>query len=210
MKPALILLAVAVGALALRAVDLGDRPVHHDEANQAVRCGQLLETGTYVYSPVDHHGPTLYYFALPFVYLQAGGAFAAASIAAFRWLPALAGAALVLVPLLMRRALGRQAVLWAALLTAVSPALVYYSRFFIQEMLFVLFAGLFLAGLWGCVDGGGRGSALLTGVAAGLLQATKETCVAVFACAALAGALPCSATGACRPARSAAAGGCSS
>lgn len=196
MKSILIVLCITVAALALRAVRVGHRPVHHDEANQAVRCRLLLEEGHYAYDPADHHGPTLYYLALPLLRLQSGGDFAAARIEAFRWLPILAGVALVLAPLLMRRALGLNAILWAALFTALSPALVYYSRFFIQEMLFVLFACLFLGGLWLCVAGGGWRSAVLTGIAAGLMQATKETCIIFFGCAALAGAVAVFAHGA--------------
>jgi predicted membrane-bound mannosyltransferase len=47
----------------LRLHDLGSRPMHADEANQAVKLGALLERGEYRFDPYDHHGPTLYYFA---------------------------------------------------------------------------------------------------------------------------------------------------
>ena len=56
--------AVVLG-LAFRLAWLDLRPMHHDEANQAVRFGQLLETGEYRYDRNDHHGPTLYYLTLP-------------------------------------------------------------------------------------------------------------------------------------------------
>ena len=46
------------------------RPMHHDEANQAVRFGRLLETGEYRYDRRDHHGPTLYYLTLPVAWLR--------------------------------------------------------------------------------------------------------------------------------------------
>ena len=49
----------------LRLAAPGARPMHHDEANQAVKFGELLETGDYRYDPDDHHGPTLYYLTLP-------------------------------------------------------------------------------------------------------------------------------------------------
>ena len=61
-----ILLAAAVAAgLALRLADLDVRPMHHDEANQAVKFGALLEHGEYRDNAHDHHGPTLYYLSLP-------------------------------------------------------------------------------------------------------------------------------------------------
>ena len=51
--------------LLLRSVALGLRPMHHDEANQAVKFGTLLEKGEYRYDKNDHHGPSLYYLTLP-------------------------------------------------------------------------------------------------------------------------------------------------
>ena len=50
---------VAVTALWLRTHDLDVRPMHADEANQAVKVGALLERGHYEFDPADHHGPTL-------------------------------------------------------------------------------------------------------------------------------------------------------
>ena len=44
--------------------------MHHDEANQAVKFGALLETGAYQYDRNDHHGPTLYYLTLPSAWLR--------------------------------------------------------------------------------------------------------------------------------------------
>ena len=59
------LLALAV-ALAWRLPQLDRRPMHGDEANQAVRTGMLMDEGVYHYDPTDHHGPVLYFSALPF------------------------------------------------------------------------------------------------------------------------------------------------
>ena len=59
------MLALACGALAVRLPRLDLRPMHCDEANQAMRAGLLLETGRYHYDPQEHHGPSLYFAALP-------------------------------------------------------------------------------------------------------------------------------------------------
>ena len=45
---AVVALALAAG-LWLRLARLDARPMHHDEANQAVKFGALLETGEYRY-----------------------------------------------------------------------------------------------------------------------------------------------------------------
>src|SRR4030066_150046 len=60
-----LFLCAVLGALLFRVVRLDVRPMHHDEANQAVKFGALLERGEYRFDPGDHHGPSLYYFTLP-------------------------------------------------------------------------------------------------------------------------------------------------
>ena len=60
-----LFLCAVLGALAFRVVRLDLRPMHADEANQAVKFGDLLERGQYRFDPQDHHGPTLYYLTLP-------------------------------------------------------------------------------------------------------------------------------------------------
>src|SRR5260221_11152214 len=55
-------LLVAMGAgIALRCTRLDVRPMHNDEAVNAIKFGRLWEQGTYKYDPNEHHGPTLYY-----------------------------------------------------------------------------------------------------------------------------------------------------
>ena len=66
---ALVAIALTAG-LALRLARLDVRPMHHDEANQAVKFGALLERGEYRYDAHDHHGPTLYYLTLPAAWLR--------------------------------------------------------------------------------------------------------------------------------------------
>ena len=65
-------------ALAIRLARLDARPMHHDEANQAVKFATLLERGEYRYDAHDHHGPTLYYLSLPAAWLR--GQFTLASL----------------------------------------------------------------------------------------------------------------------------------
>lgn len=172
---ALILLTAAV----LRFYDLGYRPMHGDEANQAIKTSVLLEKGEYAYDPFEHHGPTLYYLTLPVLWLAGAHNAAEMTEPMIRFVPACFGLGLVLLSWLLVSPIDRQAGLWAALLTAVSHGLVYYSRYYVQEISFVFFA----AGLIGC---GHRylttrrlGWALGAGLFLGLLHATKETGVLV-------------------------------
>jgi len=171
------ILAVAIGAAALRLPRLALRPMHGDEANQAVKTAILLETGRYAYDPHDHHGPTLYYLVLPV--LWACGAETAPQVTDghLRVVPAVFGVLVVLVLLLMGDGLGRPAALCAAVLTAVSPALVFYSRYYVQEMLLVCFTFAFLATAWRYVATRKAGWAVAAGACLGLMYATKETWV---------------------------------
>ena len=67
-----VLLAIA-GALALRVPKLDTRPLHNDEAVNAVKVSQLWQQGRYAYDPDEYHGPALHYATLPFLWLS--GAF---------------------------------------------------------------------------------------------------------------------------------------
>ena len=104
-----------------------------------------------------------------------------------RSLAVLFGVGLVLLLFLVSDGLGRNATLAAAFLTAVSPIMVYYSRDYIHETLFVFFIFLALASGWRYCQTGKIAWILLAGAAIGLMQATKETFV--FNIAAIMGAL---------------------
>jgi uncharacterized protein (TIGR03663 family) len=182
-----LFLAVFCGALVFRLADPAIRPMHHDESNQALKFGALLERGEYVYDKADHHGPSLYYLSLPFAWVFSRSTLAAMDETVLRLVPALFGAASLLLFLLFLPGLSRAAVFCAAVLAAVSPALVYFSRFYIQETLLAFFLVGLLASLWRYLQRPGPGWAGLAGFFAGMAYATKETSVIAFA--AVAGAL---------------------
>jgi uncharacterized protein (TIGR03663 family) len=176
-----LVILTAVGALAFRLPSLSSRVFHGDEANQAFKAGILLEAGEYRYDPLEHHGPTLYYLARISTGLSGVKTFAETSESMYRIVPVLFGAAVVLLLLLIRDGLGNRAVFYAALLTAVSPAMVYYSRYFIQEMLLVFFTLAAIATGWRYAQSRRVGWAIACGAALGLMHATKETCVLAYA-----------------------------
>jgi uncharacterized protein (TIGR03663 family) len=174
----LVAAALAI-ALASRVSGLDLRPMHHDEANQAVKFGMLLETGEYRYDKNDHHGPTLYYLTLPAAWIRGQTTLAALDERTLRAVPAMFGVGLILLFLPLAAGLGRPAVAASALLAAISPALTYYSRFYIQEPLLAFFALAFLIALGRYVQRPGMTMAAGAGACAGLAYATKETSVIV-------------------------------
>jgi len=176
-------------AAALRFVDLGAKPMHGDEANQALKAAHLLETGEYAYDPFEHHGPTLYYLTLPIFWASGTQTLIASSETQYRLVPAVFGVICVALIVGLRGVLGPSGTLWAALLTAISHAMLYYGRYYIQETLFIAFALAALVAAWHFLLDPSLRSALCFGVAVGLAQATKETAILLYAAAGLAGVL---------------------
>lgn len=196
-----ILVAIALAAgLALRLVRLDVRPMHHDEANQAIKFGALLERGEYAYDAYDHHGPTLYYLTLPVAWLRGQATLAALDEWTLRSVPVAFGAATILLLLMLPDAAGRATAAAAAVLMAVSPAMVFYARMYIQESMFACFALAFAIALGRALTEGGLRWPLLAGLAAGLAASTKETSVLVLPASMAAGALAWWSLGALRPA----------
>lgn len=172
---ALALLLAVAGALALRLPQLSARPLHNDEGVNAVKLAALWETGEYKYDPHEFHGPTLYYFSLPFLWL--GSAHNAVEIDAtrLRLVTVFFGVGLILLLPLLADGIGKNAATIAAAFIAVSPAMVFYSRYFIHEMLLVFFTLLTLGAAWRFVRTKKNFWAALAGVGLGSMFATKET-----------------------------------
>ena len=181
-----VLLAIAA-ALALRVPHLATRPLHNDEAVNAVKISELWQHGRYAYDPDEYHGPTLHYATLPFLWLSGARNSSELDDATLRLAPVAFGVALILLLLLFSDGLGRHALAWAALFIAVSPAMVFYSRYFIHEMLLVFFTALTLGAGWRYAQTRLARWAVLAGAGVGLMFATKETFVLSLAAMGLAG-----------------------
>jgi len=162
---ALLVLLLAAG---LRVWDLGLKPAHFDEGINGMFIDRMASEGCYVYDPSNYHGPL--YFYLLFVMQTLFGR----SIEVLRMVSVLAGAGVVATVVWgYRRHFGRGVCLgWGALM-AVSPALVFVSRYAIHEMVLLLFLLLLILGLldrWR-----GRSGAWLICLGAAGMVLTKET-----------------------------------
>jgi uncharacterized protein (TIGR03663 family) len=185
-----LLAALVLGlALALRLPDLGKRPMHADEANQAVKLGALLERGEYRFDPDNHHGPTLYYFALLPAWGAGARTLADLTETTVRLTPVIFGVLAVGLLAWAAAPLGSGVGWMAAAFLAVSPTAVYYSRYFVQEtLLLAFFLGTVGAGVRGWA-GGGRGWTLAAGAGFGLMLATKASAPVFVALAVVAAAV---------------------
>jgi uncharacterized protein (TIGR03663 family) len=167
--------------LIMRLWDLGSRALHHDESLHATYSWYLWErlTGTnlsaapeYHYDPMMH-GPYQFH-GNALMYLIFGP-----SDWSVRLNAALCGTALIALPFLLRRQLGRVSALALSGLLAFSPAFLYYSRFTREDIYFALWTMLFFVGFirWLDARGGPGAQRWLLVAAAGfaLSWATKES-----------------------------------
>ena len=184
-----VVLIAVVAASMLRLPRLSSRPMHTDEAIHGIKFGDLLEGGGYRYDKHEYHGPTLNYFTLIPEFISSRRThqlfpsdkkLPMVSETTLRIVPVFFGICLIFVPLFLKDGLGLRGACFAMILTVVSSAMVFYSRYYIMEILLVFFtAAVIVCGfrymqnrkvLW----------LILAGLFAGLMYATKETCLIAY------------------------------
>jgi len=177
---------IALFGLLLRLPQLGERPMHTDEAVNAYILGQLLAGKPFIYDPQDRHGPVLAALVLPLARMQGAKAFSGLTESELRLTTVLAGSVTILLFGTAVEMYGFAPCLIAALLFACAPLPVYYDRYFIHESIFAAATfGLILAG-WRAWQRRSTGQAVLAGACAALMLASKETAVLHFLALALA------------------------
>jgi uncharacterized protein (TIGR03663 family) len=126
-------LITAIAAF-LRFFQLELRPLHHDEGVNGFFLTTLFREGVYRYDPANYHGPDLYYFALAFSKIFGLNTISVrASVAIF-------GVLTVILAFYLKNYIGKIGSLAAAFFLALSPGMVFISRYFIHEILFVFFS----------------------------------------------------------------------
>ena len=161
----LVLVAVA---LVLRLIDLGDRPFHHDESQDAYFSWVLWTKGDYAYNPLLH-GPLRFYLTAAMYALFGDSDFTA------RLAPALMGTSMVFMPYLLRKQLGRVAAFTAAVLLAFGPSYLYFSRFAREDIYFAAISFALLVVVFRFLDAPKRWQPAAIGALIALGFATKET-----------------------------------
>lgn len=143
--------------------------LHHDEAIHAWFTYDLITKGTYLYDPM-YHGPLLYYLT--------GAAFLLFkdSDMIVRLLPAAFGAAIIpLFWVLYRHGwLSRNHALFAAVFFALSPSMVYFSRFLRHDIFQLFFTVLLLVAVLLYFDSGKWQYAIIAAVSAACGLCLKE------------------------------------
>lgn len=169
----ILYLVIFLIAVFTRFYALGDRVMSHDESLHTRYSYNLYNDGNFQHTPLMH-GPVLFHVTAFFYFLFGDNDFTA------RLYPAILGVALVLMPFLFRRWLGRTGALLTSIMLLVSPLIMYYSRYIREDIPAIFYTVIMVYAIMMYLDGpdGQRRRAhwlyLLT---AGMLLnlATKET-----------------------------------
>ena len=168
-------------AFALRIIALDLRPAHFDEGVNGSFIDGMRVEGVYQYDPANYHGP------LHFYVLYAGQQLFGRSLWVLRMPTVLIGTAVVGLMLAFARFLPWRVVATASIATAISPAMVFYSRYAIHEMWLPFFTLLAIYGAFGILRRDGRiGDLWSFGAGLAGMVLTKETYVIHWVAAILA------------------------
>ncbi|PKL55333.1 MAG: TIGR03663 family protein [Methanomicrobiales archaeon HGW-Methanomicrobiales-6] len=164
-----LFLLILLVTIVLRFYALDLKLFHHDEAIHAWFSYRLLTEGIYSYDPM-YHGPFLYYMTAGIFSLLGD------SDLIGRLFPALLGTLLVplVYPVYRLGYLDKKQTIVAALFLAVSPNMVYFSRFLRNDIFIVFFTMVLLVALLYYFERQKMQYALIAGAAIGFGMTTKE------------------------------------
>jgi len=163
-------LYILLGLVAAVAVfyNLGARTISHDESLHALYSWKLYVGQGYEHNPMMH-GPFLFHANALAYFLLGVNDFTA------RVVPALFGIALVLLPALLRKELGRVGALAVSVLTLISPSTLFHARYIRNDIYMMVWAMLMTIAFFRYLDSKEPKWLYLGGLATTLSLCTKET-----------------------------------
>ncbi|NMB79663.1 MAG: TIGR03663 family protein [Methanomicrobiales archaeon] len=171
-----IFLLILITAILVRFWQMDLKLLHHDEAIHSWFSYELLTTGAWKYDP-SYHGPFLYY-------VTAGmfAAFGSSDLVA-RILPCMFGTLLIPLVYCVYRLdyLTKNQTLLASLFIALSPDMIYFSRFLRHDIFMLFFTFLMLVALLYYVERSQTRFAIIAAIAmAGALSCKEEMPVIIL------------------------------
>lgn len=136
---------VVIAAAVMRLWELGARAIHHDESLHSYYAWELYSGNGLIHNPMMH-GPFQMEATAGLFFLFGDSDYTA------RLLYAVAGTALVLMPLLFRSRLGDMGALITSVMLTLSPAMLYYSRFARNDILMAVWALGIVIAMWKYLD----------------------------------------------------------
>ena len=164
-----IFILILILAIILRFWQLDLKLLHHDEAIHSWFCYELLTKGAWQYDP-SYHGPFLYFITTGMFALIGPSDFAA------RLLPSLFGFMIIPLVYAIYRIgyISKNQTLVAALFIALSPDMIYFSRFLRHDIYMLFFTMLLLVAILYYFERGQTRFAVLAAVAAAGALSCKE------------------------------------
>ncbi len=161
--------AILILAVFLRFYQLDVRPLHHDESVHAW-FSYNLNLNTYTYDPT-YHGPFQFYIANAIFSIAGASDFTA------RLLPVFFGILLVGLAYPLRKQIGVAGYIILAFFLAISPSMLYYSRFFRNDIYMAVFSLTMVICTLRFVENQRALYLFIAGIAAALSFAAKENAV---------------------------------
>jgi len=166
-----LVLVIMIGAFLLRAYEIQLRPLHHDEGVNFHFLKEIGAKGYYPYSHLNYHGPLYFYISELFLNIFGDNELG------LRLASIVSGMALVALPFFIMESLGVGFAIIAALFMALSPSLVFHSRYAIHEMLFLLLSVWFAVANFKWFKSRHKSDLYQIFISLAFLIATKETFV---------------------------------
>ena len=148
--------------------NLGARTISHDESLHALYSYKLYAGEGYIHNPMMH-GPFLFHANALIYFLFGVNDYTA------RIVPAIFGVVLVLLPIFLRKELGRWGALVASVMFLISPSILYYARYIRNDIYMAVWAMLMVIALFRFMDDRRNRWLYLGTVATVLSLCTKET-----------------------------------
>src|ERR1700722_12014968 len=170
------LITIIAVAFLLRFPLLGLRPPHFDEGINGGFVDQLISNGYYSYDPTNYHGPFHFYVLWVFKF------FLGRNLWGLRLSASLFGLAGIYLITRLSPYVGRFTALSAAALMAVSPGMIFYTRYAIHESELFFFSLMALLGFLRLGTRKDKVSLWLIGLGITGMVVTKETFIVHLVC----------------------------
>ena len=165
-----IYLFIFVTGLLLRLYEIANRAMHHDESLHAYYSWELSQGSGLIHNPMLHGPLQMELTALIFFLLGDSDTTA-------RLLYAFAGSVLILLPVLIRNSLGKYGAITTATLLAISPTMVYFSRFARNDILMAVLAFGIVIAMWKYLVSGNKKKPLCYLCASSLMFFYQRECL---------------------------------
>lgn len=165
---------IVLVALLARVWDLGSRAIHHDESLHAFYSWSLASGHGYEHNPMMH-GPFQIEASAAIFRMFGDSDFTA------RILYVIAGTILVLMPLFLRKRLGTMGSLFSSTMLAISPTMLYFSRFARNDIIIAVWTLGLVVCTWRYIDEGRNRYLYVASILLSLAFTTKETAYLITA-----------------------------